>query len=110
MKASERQNSDLELRALLNAQPVKIAQYRRHMVEFSLIAHESSSSVHYGLQFIKCRGRKSIKCGITIVQSGQNERHHKGLKDRPRKTAADATYSSQSVKASCGDFSNVTVH
>jgi hypothetical protein len=38
VKASVRQNSDLELRALLNAQPVNIAQYRRHMVEFSLIA------------------------------------------------------------------------
>ena len=49
MKASERQNSDLELRSLLNAQPVKIAQYRRHMVDILLIAHESSSSVHYGL-------------------------------------------------------------
>jgi len=110
VKASERQNSDLELLALLNAQLVKIAQYRRNMVEFSLIAHESSSSVHYGLQFIKCRGRKSIKCGITIVQSGQHERYQRSLKDRPRKTAADATYSSQSVKASCGDFGNVTVH
>ena len=79
MKASERQNSDLELRALLNAQSVKIAQYRRHVVEFSLISHESHNIVYFGLQFIKCRGRKSIKCGIAIVQSGQNERPHKGL-------------------------------
>ena len=79
MMASERQNSDLELRALLHAQPVKIAQNRRHVIEFELIVHEFCSNVHYGLQFIKCRGRESIKCGITIVQSGLNERHHKGL-------------------------------
>ena len=110
MKALERQNIDLEVRSLVNAQPVKIAQYRRHTVEFPFIAHESSSSDHYGLHILKRRGRKSIKCGITIVQSRQNERHHKGLKDRPRKTAADATYLSQSTKASGGDFGKVIVH
>jgi hypothetical protein len=51
VKASERQDSDLELRTLLHAQPVKIAQYRRHVVEFLLITYESRSSAHYGLQF-----------------------------------------------------------
>jgi hypothetical protein len=50
--ASERQNCDLDLLAPLHAQPVKIAQYRRCVVEFLLIAHELSSSVYYGLQFI----------------------------------------------------------
>jgi hypothetical protein len=36
--ASERQNNDLELGALLHEQLVNIAQYRRHMVDFSLVA------------------------------------------------------------------------
>jgi hypothetical protein len=47
---SERRNSDLELHALLYAQPVKIAQYQRHVVEFSLNAQESRSSAHKELQ------------------------------------------------------------
>lgn len=61
MKPSQGQNSLLEQHALLHALPVKMAQYRRHVVEFSLIAHKSHSSVHYGLQFLMCYGRNFIE-------------------------------------------------
>jgi hypothetical protein len=100
VKASERQNGDLELRAQL----LKIAQYQRQVAEYSLIAHESRSIVHYGLQFIWCHGRKFIESGMFIFQSDQNERHHEGFKDQPRETAADATYSSQNAKTSDDDI------
>jgi hypothetical protein len=51
VKASEHQNSDLELGASLHAQPVTIVLCRRYVIEFSLITHEEHNSVHHGLQF-----------------------------------------------------------
>ena len=110
MEAAKRQNSDFKLRALLDAQPVKVAQNRRHVVEFPPGTNESRGSVHYELQFVQSRDGKSVECGIAIVQSGQHKRHHEGLEDRPRETATDATNSPQDAKTSSGYFGNVVVH
>jgi hypothetical protein len=75
------------------------------VVEFSFIIHETRSSMHYGLQFFKCKSE------VHRVWHYHSLNWSERAPPRgPRETEADASYSPQRAKTSGGDFDNVIVY
>jgi len=96
--AAGHKNSQTELDAFRNAQPVQVAQERRDPMVFTTVVHQSRCRIEYGLQTTHQTPCDAVECDAVVVESRQNQRGDEGQQNRLADGATDAAYVTQSCK------------